>query len=91
MLYQPTADERFGGAPPLAFSPQDPHTLYMAAQHVLASTDRGADVAHDQPGPRRAAGRAAPPDAAAGGRRRRRAGARRIDPVARAVAGRPPA
>jgi photosystem II stability/assembly factor-like uncharacterized protein len=41
VLYQPTADERFGGAPPLAFSPRDPQTMYMAAQHVLASTDRG--------------------------------------------------
>jgi photosystem II stability/assembly factor-like uncharacterized protein len=41
VLYQPTADERFGGAPPLAFSPRDPRMLYMAAQHVLASSDRG--------------------------------------------------
>jgi photosystem II stability/assembly factor-like uncharacterized protein len=41
VLYQPTPDDRFGGAPPLAFSPQDPHTLYMAAQYVLASADRG--------------------------------------------------
>jgi photosystem II stability/assembly factor-like uncharacterized protein len=41
VLYQPAPDDRFGGAPPLAFSPQDPHTLYMAAQHVLASSDRG--------------------------------------------------
>ncbi len=41
VLYQPTAEDRFGGAPPLAFSPQDPRTLYMAAQHVLASSDRG--------------------------------------------------
>jgi photosystem II stability/assembly factor-like uncharacterized protein len=41
VLYQPTADERFGGAPPLSFSPSDPRTLYMAAQHVLASSDRG--------------------------------------------------
>ncbi|HEX5474640.1 MAG TPA: hypothetical protein VFX12_08280 [Vicinamibacterales bacterium] len=41
VLYQPTPEDRFGGAPPLAFSPQDPHTLYMAAQHVLASNDRG--------------------------------------------------
>jgi hypothetical protein len=40
VLYQPKADERFGGAPPLAFSP-DGHTLYMSAQHVLASADRG--------------------------------------------------
>ena len=38
VLYQPTASERFGGAPPLAFS-QDGRTLYMAAQYVLASSD----------------------------------------------------
>jgi len=41
VLYQPTAEDRFGGAPPLAFSHQDPHTLYTAAQYVLASADRG--------------------------------------------------
>ena len=40
VLYQPTNDDRFGGAPPLAFS-SDGKTLYMAAQHVMASTDRG--------------------------------------------------
>jgi photosystem II stability/assembly factor-like uncharacterized protein len=41
VLYQPAPEDRFGGAPPLAFSPQDPRTLYVAAQHVLASNDRG--------------------------------------------------
>jgi photosystem II stability/assembly factor-like uncharacterized protein len=41
VLYQPGPDERFGGAPPLAFSPQDPHTLYMASDRVLVSNDRG--------------------------------------------------
>jgi hypothetical protein len=41
VLYQPTAEDRFGGAPPLAFSPRGSRTLYMAAQHVLASDDRG--------------------------------------------------
>ena len=41
VLYQPAADERFGGAPPLAFAPQDSKTLYTAAQHVLVSHDRG--------------------------------------------------
>jgi len=40
VLYQPTPGDRFGGAPPLAFS-KDGRTLYMAAQHVLASDDRG--------------------------------------------------
>src|SRR5204862_1274653 len=41
VLYTPASGDRFGGAPPLAFSPQDPHTMYMAAHHVLASSDRG--------------------------------------------------
>jgi photosystem II stability/assembly factor-like uncharacterized protein len=41
VLYQPSADDRFGGAPPLAFSPIDKRTLYMAAQHVMASSDHG--------------------------------------------------
>ena len=41
VLYQPAPGDRFGGAPPLAFSPHDPHTLYMAAQYVLVSSDRG--------------------------------------------------
>ncbi|MGA2259934.1 MAG: hypothetical protein ABSH28_00710, partial [Acidobacteriota bacterium] len=41
VLYQPTPTDRFGGAPPLAFSPQDDRTLYLAPQYVLASTDRG--------------------------------------------------
>ena len=41
VLYQPAPEDRFGGAPPLAFSPQDPRTLYLAAQFVLASNDRG--------------------------------------------------
>ena len=41
VLYQPGPEDRFGGAPPLAFSPQDPHTLYMASHRVLASNDRG--------------------------------------------------
>ena len=40
VLYQPASTDRFGGAPPLAFS-KDGRTLYMAAQHVLASDDRG--------------------------------------------------
>jgi photosystem II stability/assembly factor-like uncharacterized protein len=41
VLYQPTAEDRFGGAPPLAFAPKGPRTLYMGAQYVLASSDRG--------------------------------------------------
>jgi DNA-binding transcriptional regulator YhcF (GntR family) len=48
VLYQPTATDRFGGAPPLAFSPQNPRTLYMAAQHVLVSTDEGDEVDRGQ-------------------------------------------
>lgn len=41
VLYQPGPGDRFGGAPPLAFSPQDPHTLYMGSDRVLVSNDRG--------------------------------------------------
>jgi photosystem II stability/assembly factor-like uncharacterized protein len=41
VLYQPAADDRFGGAPPLAFSPIDKRTLYMAAQHLMVSADHG--------------------------------------------------
>ncbi len=41
VLYQPAPTDRFGGAPPLAFSPANPHTLYMGAQHVLVSNDEG--------------------------------------------------
>jgi photosystem II stability/assembly factor-like uncharacterized protein len=40
VLYQPTADDRFGGAPPLAFS-ADKKTLFMASQRLMASDDRG--------------------------------------------------
>ena len=40
VLYQPAPEDRFGGAPPLAFS-KDARRLYMAAQHVMVSSDRG--------------------------------------------------
>ena len=39
VLYTPSTEDRFGSAPPLAFSPQDSHMLYMGAQYVLASSD----------------------------------------------------
>jgi photosystem II stability/assembly factor-like uncharacterized protein len=39
VTYTPSTQDRFGGAPPLAFSPQDPHVLYMGAQYVLMSSD----------------------------------------------------
>jgi photosystem II stability/assembly factor-like uncharacterized protein len=34
-------DLRFTWTSPVIFSPQDPHTLYMGAQEVLATNDRG--------------------------------------------------
>ncbi len=49
VLYTPAPDDRFGGAPPLAFSPQDPHTLYMGAQYVLASSDGARTWRHISP------------------------------------------
>lgn len=39
VLYTPRAEDRFGGLPPMAFSPQDPHKLYMAAQYLMVSSD----------------------------------------------------
>ncbi|HEY5086210.1 MAG TPA: hypothetical protein VII66_02515 [Gemmatimonadaceae bacterium] len=43
VLYTPVPEDHFGGLPPMAFSPEDPHLLYMAAQYVLASSDSGRD------------------------------------------------
>ena len=74
VLYQPTSDDRFGGAPPLAFSPQDRSTLYMAAQRVLASSDHGVTwraISPDLtvvPGAAEPAAPPAAPPAAGGGR-----------------------
>ena len=65
VLYQPTAEDRFGGAPPLAFS-TDGRTLYMAAQHVLASTDRGVHWRAISPDLTRLPGTPAPPIVAGG-------------------------
>ena len=39
VLYTPTPEDRFGGLPPMGFSPQNPRLLYMAAQYVMASSD----------------------------------------------------
>lgn len=39
VLYTPTPEDRFSGLPPMGFSPQDPHLLYMAAQYLMASSD----------------------------------------------------
>ncbi len=41
--YSPGPKERFTGAPPLVFSPENPHVLYMASQYVLESSDNGRD------------------------------------------------
>ncbi len=49
VLYTPTAKDRFGGLPPLAFSPQHPHLMYMAAQYLMASTDGARTWSHISP------------------------------------------
>jgi photosystem II stability/assembly factor-like uncharacterized protein len=67
VLYQPTADDRFGGAPPLALAPRGAGTLYMAAQHVLASGDRGQTWRIISPDLAAPPGAPAPPAAATGG------------------------
>ncbi|HZS60374.1 MAG TPA: hypothetical protein VFA43_13965 [Gemmatimonadaceae bacterium] len=46
VVYTPLPDDRFVYAPPLAFSPQDPHTLYMGAQYLLASSDNARTWRH---------------------------------------------
>jgi hypothetical protein len=65
VLYQPAAEDRFGGAPPLAFS-TDGRTLYMAAQHVMASSDRGQTWRTISPDLTRLPGTPAPPPAPGG-------------------------
>jgi photosystem II stability/assembly factor-like uncharacterized protein len=49
ILYTPTPTDRFGGAPPLIFSPQNPHLLYMGAQYVMASSDSAKTWRHISP------------------------------------------
>lgn len=49
VLYTPTPDDHFGGLPPMGFSPENPHLLYMAAQYVMASADSGRDWHHISP------------------------------------------
>jgi hypothetical protein len=49
VLYTPTAADHFGGLPPLAFSPQDPHLMYMAAQYLMASNDSARTWRHVSP------------------------------------------
>jgi photosystem II stability/assembly factor-like uncharacterized protein len=49
VLFSPGPKDRFTGAPPMAFSPQDPHVLYMAAQYVMESSDGGRDWRHISP------------------------------------------
>jgi len=49
VLYTPTAEDHFGGLPPLAFSPQHPDVLYMAAQYVMASSDGARTWHHVSP------------------------------------------
>ncbi|HEY4101217.1 MAG TPA: hypothetical protein VGM20_10100 [Gemmatimonadales bacterium] len=49
ILYTPTPTDRFGGAPPLVFSPQNPHLLYMGAQYVMASSDSARTWRHLSP------------------------------------------
>lgn len=43
VLYTPTPDEHWSSIPPMAFSPQNPHLMYLASQYVAASTDSARD------------------------------------------------
>jgi photosystem II stability/assembly factor-like uncharacterized protein len=56
VLYTPTPSDHFNGAPPLVFSPQNPHVLYMGAQYVLVSRDSARTWRHMSPDLTRARG-----------------------------------
>ncbi len=49
VLYSPTPRDRFLWSPPMVFSPRDPHTLYMGAQWILASSDGARTWRHVSP------------------------------------------
>lgn len=49
VLYTPGPKDRFAGAPPLLFSPANPHVLYLAAQYVMKSSDGGRTWRHISP------------------------------------------
>jgi photosystem II stability/assembly factor-like uncharacterized protein len=40
-IYTPVQTDRFGPRPGMALSPKDPHRLYLGAQYVLETDDRG--------------------------------------------------
>jgi photosystem II stability/assembly factor-like uncharacterized protein len=46
VVYTPSTEDRFDRMPPLAYSPQDPHLLYMGAQYLLATSDGGVTWKH---------------------------------------------
>ncbi len=49
VLYSPTPEDHFLWSPPMAFSPEDPHTLYLGAQWILASSDNARTWHHISP------------------------------------------
>jgi photosystem II stability/assembly factor-like uncharacterized protein len=49
VFYTPTPADRFTGAPPLMYSPVNPHVMYMAAQYVMESTDGARTWFHISP------------------------------------------
>jgi len=40
-IYIPSAQDRFGPRPGMALSPKDPHRIFLGAQYVLETDDRG--------------------------------------------------
>ncbi len=49
VFYTPGPKARFTGAPPLLYSPENPHVLYMASQYVMESTDGARTWRHISP------------------------------------------
>ncbi len=49
VLYSPAPEDHFLWSPPMVFSPEDPHTLYLGAQWVMASSDNARTWHHISP------------------------------------------
>jgi photosystem II stability/assembly factor-like uncharacterized protein len=72
VVYTPSEADRFSSMPPLAYSPQNLHLLYMGAQYVLTTEDGGVTWKHISPDltVRTPSGQAAPGEGTPSGRPR---------------------
>lgn len=74
-IYTPRGQDRFGPRPAMAYSPRDPHRLFVGAQYVLETDDGGANWRQISPDLTSKPGAAAPAGPRAAGRGGRGGGA----------------